>query len=146
MHRRFEVLWDVIIRGLIVTLYILFFRRMLISPAYSLLSPLDLLVPLIGGVSLSTGIKKIREAKAHGVHIPWWKQRLIIISLVCGSTGAMILASLLIPEQVNKVLRNSILSLFFLFSLGLFIYLFILEYQQRIMNRPKQPQENRKMR
>jgi hypothetical protein len=139
MHRRFEVLLNVIIWGLIVTLYILFFRRMLIFPAYSFLSPSDLLVLLIGGVSLSTGIKKIREAKAHGVHIPWWKQRLIIVSLVCGSMGAMLLASLLIPNQVNNVLRSSILSLFFVLSLGLFIYFLILGYQQSIMNRPKQP-------
>src|SRR5260221_8818463 len=139
MHRRFEVLLDVIIRGLIVTLYILFVRTVLISPAYSLLSPSDLLVLLIGGVSLSIGVKKIREAKVRGVHIPWWKQYFIILSLICGSTGAMILASLLIPNQVNKVLRNGILSLFFVLSLSLFIYLFILGYQQRKMNRPKQP-------
>jgi hypothetical protein len=139
MYRRVEVFSFVIVGGLIATLYVLFFWSLLNFPANY--SPLDPLFLLLGGVSLFTGIKKIREAKVQGVHIPWWKQGFIILSLVCGATGAMILASLLIPDQVNSVLRNSILFLFFLLSLGLFIYGLILGYKQSIMNRPKQPRE-----
>ena len=137
MYRRVDVFSFVIVVGLMATLYVLFFWSLLNFPANY--SPQDLLFLLIGGVSLFTGVKKIREAKVHGVHIPWWKQGFIILSLVCGATGAMILVSLLIPNQVNNVLRSSILSLFFVLSLGLFIYSLILGYQQSIMNRPKQP-------
>jgi hypothetical protein len=141
MYRRVEVFLYVIVVGLIVTLYVLLFWSLLIFPVNYFVSSQNLLFLLLGlgSVSLFTGIKKIREAKAHGVHIRWWKQHLIILSLVCGFTATMVLVRLHIPDQVNNVLRYSILFLFFLLSLGLFMYLFILGYQQSIMNRPKQP-------
>jgi uncharacterized membrane protein HdeD (DUF308 family) len=132
MYREFAYVF----LGVSLVVILAFSIVVFIVPPYSSVILFSL---LYGGYLLFTGIKKMQKAKAQGEHVSWWKQSLIMSGLAFECFAAIVLWTNLNPNWSNNVFFTSTFVLVSLLSLSLFIYAFILEYQQRIMNRPKQP-------
>jgi hypothetical protein len=93
---------------------------------------------LVGGILLYLGFEKIREVKAQGEHITWWKQPFIILSLA--------FVSLVPMREARLQLHVQFITLFLLPLLltGIFIYAIhlLLSQQIRREKRPEQPHED----
>ena len=133
--------------GVLLVIILPFSIAGFIVPAYSLV--FNFLISLLcGGIFLFTGIKRMQKAKAHGVHIPWWKQHLIIFGLALECFGAIVLWTNFIPNGSDNVFFTSTYDLAGLLSLSLLIYGFILMFQQAARRRDLSSPEktNRKVR
>ncbi len=137
MSKRFKILLYVVLPLIMILILTPAVITFFFFPQYRLTDE-GIMCLLSSVVQFYAGFKQIQVAKKMEKPILWWKSYSIILGLWWGCFGVLLLVLNLaqVNHQVNNVLASGIGTffgiLFAIFIIGLFIYGFILLWQQTI--------------